>query len=217
MNRAQVQQVFGNIYGYTAASSDPTSALKCFNQDDPIHDMRYGLEWGDFGEDSEDLKTLKAIIADKVAKHIYLVGHSHFLNLLGGWDGYLARVDSLLAWCDTNSSRIRVKTYSEMADILYGIPQDPYLNIIPPLNVDLDNNGVPDGYLAKAGYTDGFIDATDGVAQDGNKSYAISKPGKHLLRGRSGRFRKGRKRFQSLDKRFIRRHDYSNILVRSKP
>jgi hypothetical protein len=174
----QTKQISGGQYGgYTAAANDPPISLKCYNEYDPDQDKRYGMEWGDFFEDSQNLQTLKSIIADGVARHYFLVGHSHFNNLLGGWAGYLGRMDSLLAWCKENYKRIQVVTYSEMAHDLYDLQQNPYVNIIPPLNVDLDNNGVPDGYYAVPRYTDGTLDTLDGVLADGGRSYKISGTG----------------------------------------
>ncbi len=176
-NTAQVKQVMGDQYGYTAAASDPYVALKCFNEYDPNADKRFGMEWGNFYDDIRDLQVNESLIADKVAKHYFLIGHSHFSALLGGWSGYLGRVDSLLAWCKKNADRINVVTYSEMAHVLYDVPQNSYINIIPPLNVDLDNNNMPDGYFQGSGYTDGMLDTTDGVPEGGYYSYAIRKIG----------------------------------------
>lgn len=175
-NSDQVKRTLGGI-GYTEAASDPAVALKCYDEYDPDQVKRFGMEWGDFLEDRQDLQTIESFIADKVAKHYFVVGHSHFTDLLGGWSGYLARMDSLLAWCQVNSQHIQVKTYSEMAHLLYDIPQDPYVNIIPSLSVDLDKNGVPDGYLNSPGSSDGTIDKTDGVAADGYYSYVINRIG----------------------------------------
>jgi hypothetical protein len=45
------------------------------------------------------------------------------------------------------------------------------------LNVDLDENNVPDGYYAQTGYTDGTLDTNDGTANHGNCSYTINKMG----------------------------------------
>lgn len=176
-NSLQLKQVFSTLGGYTQADSYPTVSSKCYDEYDPDQNKRFAITWGDFLEDRSDLQTLKSTIADGVAKHYFLVGHSHFNTLLGGWDGYLARMDSLLAWCQANSQRIQVKTYSEMAHLLYDVPQNPYVNTIPPLNVDLDDNGVPDGYLNTPGYTDGILDTTDGVASDGSHSYTINRVG----------------------------------------
>ncbi len=57
---------------------------------------------------------------------------------------YIAMMDSLLEWADTNN--IPIDTYDNWIDKLYNNVPDPYENIIPPLNVDLDENGIPDGY-----------------------------------------------------------------------
>ena len=170
----QVDQVIGGQHGYDGAASDPAISLKCYNEYDPLHEKRFGMEWGDFLEDENSLSTVETIISNDVALHRFLVGHSHFNNLLGGWDGYLGRMDSLLAWCQANSARIQVVTYSEMAHLLYDVPQNPYVNIIPPLNVDLNNDGVPDGYWIS---TVASLDTTDGTVPEGGYSLKTSSWG----------------------------------------
>ena len=167
----QAKRVLGGL-GYTAAATDPPSSSKSYNQFDPDGNLRFGMEWGDFNEEVQDLKTMESIIADGIAKHHFLVGHSHFHSSISNWDGYLGRMDSLLAWCKANG--VQVVTYSQMAHQLYDVPQNPYVNIIPPLNVDIDHNGIPDGYWIPSNVS---LDTTDGVSIDGGKSYAISGTG----------------------------------------
>lgn len=175
LNRAS-QRLFAE-YGYTSGTALPDASIKCFNECNTQNDKRFGMQWGDFTDNDMTLKQIQAQIADKVAKHYVLIGGGHLSNLLGDWDNYLERTDSLLAWCRKNSNRIPVRTQSEWADILYGIPQNAYTNIIPPLDVDIDQNGVPDGYFPKVGYTDGVLSANDGPAEAPHGAFAISRKG----------------------------------------
>jgi hypothetical protein len=98
-----------------------------------------------------------------------MIGHSHFWEhvMPDGWDGYLRRVDGILSWC--NQNRIPVRTYSEWAEILYHTEQDPGINSFPDLNVDLDEDGIPDGFLLQ----EAQVDRTDGVLDSGGVSLAI--------------------------------------------
>ncbi len=160
---------------YIAAAVYPNAAIKCYNEYDPKGERRYAMQWGDFYEDLWDLKWCKKIISDKIARHYVLIGHSHFSNLLGGWDGYLARMDSLLNWC--KEKNILVKTYSEWSKILYDTPQNPIINIIPPLSTDLDEDGLPDGYSFDNSVK-GFFDDNDGVEESGYKSFSINSKGR---------------------------------------
>ncbi|HEY9166027.1 MAG TPA: putative Ig domain-containing protein [Candidatus Kryptonia bacterium] len=167
----QIEQIYGNERGYTSAETFPTASLKCYDQSGSSQDTRFRINWGDFYEDQWELKTVESVIADNVARHYFLMGHSHFNELLGGWNGYVSRMDSLLAWCRQNSSRIQVQTVGEMTHLLYDVPQDPYVNIMPPLNVDLDNNQVPDGYWMSP---TSVLDSTDGLLSDGGYSLSVS-------------------------------------------
>ena len=162
-------------YNYKAAGLYVDPSLKCLNEYNPDTLQQYAMQWGDFLEDEYSFAQAKSIIADRSARHYYSVGHSHFEGLLGGWSGYLARMDSLLSWL--KQKQIPVVTYTQMANILYSAPTNPYENIFPKLNVDLDEDGLPDGYYYKAGYTDGQLDNSDGVIESGGKSFTISKKG----------------------------------------
>ncbi len=177
LGRPQVKRVFGEGYGYLAGAVYPQSSFQVFNEHDPNHDARYGMMWGDFYEDSRSFAQVKGIIADRVAKHHMVIGHSHFKDLLGGWSGYMSRMDSLLAWCKVHSDRIVVATYAEWADRLYGRVVNPYENIFPSLTVDLDENNIPDGYYDSVGWTDGQIDSTDGAPGTNEYSYSIGRLG----------------------------------------
>ncbi|MDE2999929.1 MAG: hypothetical protein OXU79_12705 [Gemmatimonadota bacterium] len=144
--RGDVKSCFGDLYGYVAAATYPDRSLKCFNEDDPGGDKCFGMQWGDFNDEARDLDWNLKRIADGIAGHRVLIGHSHFWEhvMPDDWEGYLERVDGILAWCKAN--RVPVRTYSKWAEVLYRSTPDPNVNVIPELNVDLNGDGVPDGY-----------------------------------------------------------------------
>jgi hypothetical protein len=172
----QIKRIMGDRYGYKASScSALENSLHCFNEDNPRSEMRYSLQWGDFDGESLSLGVNKALISDKVAKHYVMIDRSHFLTQRGGdWNAYLGKMDSLLAWCHRNYDKIPVKTYSQWADELYGEATNPDVNIIPPLNVDVDGNGLPDGYFRRV---DGVLDTTEGINECGHYSCLIGHTG----------------------------------------
>jgi hypothetical protein len=162
------QKSFLSPNGYTAGTGLPDQSLKCFNEYNPNGDRRFGMQWGDFLEDETSFVQVKNIIADRSARHFYSVGHSHFSSLLGGWSGYLVRMDSLLSWL--KQKQIPVVTYSQMANKLYSDSTNPYENIFPSLNTDLDGDGRPDGYYYAPGSSYGVLDTLDGY----NNQYSLS-------------------------------------------
>ena len=143
--RWDVAAVFGKEFGYTSGATYPDCSLKCFNEYDPDGDRRFGMQWGNFIEDGQDLEWNKARIADGVARHYVMIGHSHLGGpaKLGGWEGTLKRTDELLSWC--RETGIPVRTQTEWARILYDLKTDPAVNVFPALGMDRDANGVPDG------------------------------------------------------------------------
>ncbi len=144
--RGDIRTCFGDLYGYVAAATYPDRSLKCYNENDPDGDKRFGMQWGDFDDEARDLDWNLNRIADGIAGNRVLIGHSHFWEhvMPDGWDGYLERVARILSWCKDN--RIPVRTYSEWAEALYRAKPDPDVNVFPGLNVDLNADGVPDGY-----------------------------------------------------------------------
>lgn len=171
--RNQVKRIYGDKLGFTAGADTEDPVVKTYCVSDINNDNRFGWDWGDFNEEAWSYQKMRSSIADRIARHHIAAGHSHFISSLGGWSTYLARVDSLLDWC--NRKKILVKTQNEWARKLYDLPVNPYENIIPPLNVDNDENGVPDGYYYQAGYTLGVIDTVDKVGNE--YSYSTSQKG----------------------------------------
>ena len=131
--------------GYTSGATYPNPAEKVYNEYNPSGERQFAIQWGDFVETDQTLEELKKIIADGVAKHKMLIGNSHwYSDEIAQWDDYITKNDSLISWATRNS--IPIKTYIEWSDLLYYQTPDPYYNIIPPLNIDNDENGIPDGY-----------------------------------------------------------------------
>lgn len=143
-NSAEIKAPLENL-GFTGAATYPNDANKVYNEYNPNNDREYAFQWGDFVEDEMSLQHIKARIADGVAKHKVMINNIHwYSNVSSEWDDYIAKMDSLLIWTDTNS--IAIDTYDKWIDKLYNQTQDPYENVMPQLSIDLDNNNIPDGY-----------------------------------------------------------------------
>lgn len=175
--------------GYNAGGVFANPSLKVFNEYDSDNDKQFGMNWGDFFEDTTPLEELKNFIADRVAKHQVLIGHSHFSGLLDEWDGYLQRTDDLIKWCINYD--IPIRTYTEWADQLYKKNSDPLQNILPSLSTDNDGNNYPDGFSKKVlssngkFYLDGEWITDDGVAESDFHSFRINKVGNICYVGRT--------------------------------
>ncbi len=185
-HKNEIKTAMGDFHGYTAGAVYPEDADQVFNEYDPNGEQRFAMQWGDFLEDEEDLETCKRKIADGIAKHRMLIGHSHFVGY-DGWENYLERTDSILAWAVRNN--IPVKTYTEWADILYSQTPNPYENIFPDLSVDLDENGTPDGFKTK----EGRWKSNDGI---NGYCYEISKVGEICHVNSLGGVEKGENNFE---------------------
>ena len=191
--REEIKQSFGINFNYVSAAVYPYTSektYKIFNEYDPKKNKQYGMQWGDFNIDTEPLPQNKTIIANSIAKHHVLIGHSHFNNLLGGWNAYLERVDSLLAWCTRND--IPVRTYKKWSDILYNQIPNPKENVFPVLYKDLDENGTPDGYKT----LDGTWNSNDGIDSSKNYCYSIKAKGTFFKIKDLGGIEKGKNYFE---------------------
>lgn len=160
------------LLGFTGAATYPNEANKVFNEYNPNNDREYAFQWGDFVEDEMSLQQIQARIADGVAKHKVMINNIHwYSNVASEWDDYIAKMDSLLLWIDTNS--ITIDTYDKWINKLYNETQDPYENVIPTLSNDFDGNSIPDGYQniywMQTAYTGTWL--PDATAPDG---YAYS-------------------------------------------
>ncbi|MCP5064827.1 MAG: hypothetical protein GY936_20600 [Ignavibacteriae bacterium] len=160
LHKEQLKEALeGADISYVAGAVYPNIAKKVYNEDNPTDDLNFAMQWGDFFEDEDDLEYVKSAIAHNYALHHVSIGHSHFYSLepltnsadsLARWNDYLERTENIIVWADSNN--IPIRTYTEWADILYNQTHDPYENIFPPLNVDLDENDLPDGYSNNDSY-----------------------------------------------------------------
>lgn len=150
--------------GYSSGGVFADPSVKCFNEYDPDNTCRFGINWEDFSEDYMSLIQMKKIIADRFAKHYVTISRSHLLPNYG-LPNYYNRVDSLLDWCQNNN--ISIKRLDQWADILYNTPQNPYINVMPKLEIDLDTDGKPDGFFASSTIVN------EGVPESSNKSFQV--------------------------------------------
>ena len=158
--------------GYTAGANfaDPVP-YKLYNSYDPNDDNRYGMNWEDFNEETQTLDECKKTIADNFARHYLSIGQSHLLNGSSqqNFNIYLQRTADILDWCVANG--IPVRTYKEWAQQVYETPQNPYVNVMPSVDVDLDGDSNPDGYDYHSSIS------TDGVSGIFGKSFSINGDG----------------------------------------
>lgn len=170
-SREYVKSNISPLGGFTGGGVYAAPSFKCYNEFDSNEDKRFGMNAPDFREEINTAESIKGIIADNSAKHHSSFGLSQFSNLLGGMNGYLARLDTLLKWCIQNN--ISVLPYRDWSGILYDSIPDPTVNIIPSLGIDLNKNGIPDGFTTPFA----IFDTTDGVAVSANKSYSRNSSG----------------------------------------
>ncbi len=196
--RSDLKNSFGLNYGYTSGAVYPDEAYKCFNEVNTLYDRQFGMQWDDFREIDQPMPVIKNKIANNKAKHFMSVGISHFRNLLGGWSGYLDRMTQLLQWL--KDKNIPVRTYSEWKEILYDTEQNPYCNVMPILEKDLDENGIPDGIGDGNEDNDVFVsgvslDKNDGPTSDFNYSLSRNTSGYFIRMYNAGSIEKGKNSF----------------------
>jgi hypothetical protein len=169
--RAYVKEALESM-GYTAAAvfADPVP-IKLYNSYDPNNDNRYGMSWEDFNEEAQTLVQVKKIIADNFARHRLSINQSHLSPESGTYAAYLQKTADILDWC--LAQNIPIKSYSEWAQLFYQTPQNPYVNVMPSADVDLDADNHPDGIAFHSTVV------TDGQSGVFNKSF--SKNGNGLL------------------------------------
>ncbi|MFZ4400967.1 MAG: T9SS type A sorting domain-containing protein [Bacteroidales bacterium] len=138
-----------DLNGYTTAALVPNPALRCFNEFNPFKTKNLNFQGYDFYSEIQTFKSIKTLIADGIARNFIQLDNGHMGDysvnpLLGGWNGYIQRMDSILSWCAQNN--IPVKLYKQWVPILYDSISDPYQNVFPSLSRDIDTDGFPDGY-----------------------------------------------------------------------
>jgi hypothetical protein len=170
LNRAELKY-FAAPYGYLAGDVYVDVSYKCYNEIDENNDKAFAMHGLDFKEETNTAKSITGIIADNSAKHHASFGMSMLSNMTGGFTGYLARIDTLLTWC--NENEIPVFTYKEWAQVLYSHTPNPFVNVFPNLQTDLNSNNQPDGYTSILA----TYDVNDGVSLSNNKSLSRTNSG----------------------------------------
>lgn len=191
---SEVKAKMGKDYGYTAAATYVAPSFKMYNEVDSLKIKRFALQNPDFTDESSNLQGLINTIAENSARHLQSFSLGHFVNLNGGWEGYLSRIDSLLAWCRDNE--IPVRTIDEWASIMFDSIPNPYANVIPELYRDLNNNGTPDGMVAPFG----SFETTDGVSRSKNRSISRTGSGSYFSVNIMGGVEKGWNRISAYTK-----------------
>lgn len=171
LNKQEVKELMGYEYGFTAGATYPNPSFKMYNEVDSLKNKRFALQNLDINDESNYFQSLINIVAENSAKHTHSFTLSHFYNPIGGWDAYIGRTDSLLAWCQTNN--IPVRNTNKWASIMFDSTPNPYVNIIPELYTDLNYNGIPDGYTGPFAN----FDSTDGVDRSKGRSMSRSTSG----------------------------------------
>jgi hypothetical protein len=179
-----IEETLGHEFSYHSGACYPT-CVKTFNEYDPNGSRRFSMQWGDFYEENQSTSSIKNTIADRLARHHLSIGLNHF-SFYGGlaWNDLLKNINELLDWCKAKS--IKVETYDYWANELYSKIPNQNVNIAPSLNIDLDEDGLPDGF----GNLNTF-DSTTGVAQSGGKSFS-GKNGQVITIQRLGGVEKGK-------------------------
>ncbi|MFZ4726636.1 MAG: hypothetical protein ACOYMD_14475, partial [Paludibacter sp.] len=138
-----------DLVGYNAAGINLDPAKKCFDEYNPYKTRRFSFQGEDFSSETQTFKTIKTRIADGIAKNKVQMEINHFgyyapSSLLGGWSGYIQRMDSILSWCHVKN--ILVENYRYWVPLLYDNIPNPYQNVFPSLSIDLDEDTYPDGF-----------------------------------------------------------------------
>lgn len=169
LSKTFIADICGHDYGFKSAATYP-GAIKGFNELDNTHEKKFYMQWGDITEETQNLASMKAVIADRQARHLITMGLNH-LSFFGGfpYQTVLSNLDSLLQWC--NAKQIPVKTYSEWGSILYDSITKPSENIFPSLTTDLDGDNLPDGLQV----LDSEIDKTQGAGNTPTTSIKINQ------------------------------------------
>lgn len=187
LSKEEVKAIMGDQYGYTAGATYVAPAYKVYNEVDSTNNKRFALQNPDVSDENLDYNGMIKAIADNSARHItsFTLGHFYTPAHMGGWTGYIARIDSVLNWCKQNN--IPVRTLNEWASIFYDSTPNPHANVIPEIHRDLNYNGIPDAYTGFLG----IIDSTDGVARSNGKSLTRNAQGGFFSVSNLGGFEKG--------------------------
>lgn len=159
LTKKYIAEVCGDEFGYLSAATYPGS-FKGFNEADFEKNNIYNMQWQDFQEENQSVALIKSIIVDRFARHTLSFGSNH-LGVFGAnfpLKTIINNMDQILAWCVQNN--IPVYTYSEWGKIIYNSQTNPENNVLPPLQNDLNKDGIIDGYSALNG-----LDTVVGIGQ----------------------------------------------------
>ena len=180
LNRANLKAALAPL-GYTAGATYSNSfqqeAVLTFNEYDPNQDAQFGMQWNRMPDEGSNLNELKFQIAHFVAINKVALGGGHG-SPPAGWIPYLEKIDSLLAWCQ--SQNIPVNTYKYWANLLYNnvynntVLPDPYQNIFPKISQDFDGNNYPDGYDLNGQYSTAFSTWITNDGPPGSNGFSFS-------------------------------------------
>jgi len=173
INPLKIKAILGNKLSFTQATSFINPSLFCYNEFNPGRNKEFSIPAEGLSMESSSFKYNAHVISESLAKRYVLFDIARLTNSYGGWNSYLLRMDSLLTWCNTNS--IPIRTYSQWKSILYDSIPQKIENIFPRLNVDLDNNGWPDGFDLDTVNIKGKFNATDGVPYSGGKCFKLTE------------------------------------------
>lgn len=175
INPVNIKACLGDFLGFKQATSFINPSLFCYNEFNPGKTRQFSINSEALSMENSSFKYNSHIIANAIARHYVLFDLARLTYSYGGWNAYLQRMDSLLVWCSSKS--IPIRTYSQWKALLYDSIPQKVVNIFPKLNVDLDNDGWPDGFDYDIVTIQGKFDATDGVPSSGGKCFKIEGGG----------------------------------------
>jgi len=169
--KTDVKRTMGTQLGYIGGATYTDEAYKTYLEYNPAEEKQFAMMFFDFSLSHFTAKENKRLIANGIAKHLLFIGEDHFSPNTSSWHAYLQRTDSVLSWLDANN--IPVLTERQWVSMLFDSVNNPYVDIFPQLQTDLNEDQIPDGYEL----TDGILINTDGVPQSANKSVQLTAIG----------------------------------------
>jgi len=198
LSEIEIKTNLGDSLGYVDGTNYKSNSLICYNEYNPLKLKQFGMQSGIISIENQSIQWNKHQIADYIAKHYTVIDATNLYNPPGGFDVYWIKLDVLLDWIAQKN--IPVKTYHQWKSILYDSLPNRFINTIPNLSVDLDDDNYPDGYYNYSGLASNYI-TTDGVPSSGGCSFEIFGNGDicqvHELAG----FEKGTNNFSIWTKR----------------
>jgi len=179
--KSDVKQTMGNQLGYIGGATYHDEAYKTYLEYNPANDNQFAMMFWDFSTTQLTAKENKKLIANGIAKHLLLIDQNHFMPTKVSWLSFLQRTDSLLSWL--NANHIPVLTQRQWVSMLFDSVNNPFVNIFPLLQTDLNDDQIPDGYDLEQG----VMIYNDGVPQSDNRSVQLTSQGTFFrIRGLGG-------------------------------